>query len=137
LSGRKSCGDPGKPGRHRVYPVVDEGGRPAGLVSRADALRWIVEAIHDSTDSAREIVGERVSDPSLPQVHPGDAVSHVIDLMLATDQGRLPVTDLETGVLVGLLTRRDLLRVRAMVTQAVSERLAFSPPPIPQPQEVA
>ncbi len=34
-------------GRHRIYPVVDAAGRPVGLVSRADALRWRIEGGHD------------------------------------------------------------------------------------------
>ncbi|WP_368736968.1 CBS domain-containing protein, partial [Klebsiella pneumoniae] len=44
-------------------------------------------------------------------VHPGDVVSHAIDVMLAAGQGRLPVTDPQSGRLVGLLTRKDLLQV--------------------------
>ena len=107
-------------GRHRIYPVVDGAGRPVGLVSRADALRWRVEGAHDG-----ETLGDRVSDASLTVVHPGDVVSHAVDLMLATDQGRIPVTEPRTGELVGLLTRKDLLQVRATVARAEGERRAY------------
>lgn len=107
-------------GHHRIYPVVDPAGRPMGLVSRADALRWRIEGGHDG-----ERLGERVSDAVLAVVHPGDIVSHAVDLMLATDQGRIPVTDPQTGVLVGLLTRKDLLQVRASVIRTEDERRAY------------
>jgi H+/Cl- antiporter ClcA/CBS domain-containing protein len=110
-------------GRHRIYPVVDAAGRPAGLVSRADALRWRVEGGFED-----ERVGDRVSDASLPVSHPDDVVARAIDLMLGADQGRLPVTDPRTGVLVGLLTRKDLLQVRAAAARSESERRAYFAP---------
>ncbi len=72
-----------------------------------------------------ERLEERVSDASLSIVHPGDVVSHAVDLMLATEQGRIPVTDPETGKLVGLLTRKDLLQVRAAVVRTEGERRAY------------
>ncbi len=107
-------------GQHRIYPVVDASGRPVGLVSRADALRWKIEGGHDD-----ERLGERVSDASLAVVHPGDVVIHAVDLMLATDQGRLPVTDPGTGKLVGLVTRKDLLQVRAGVRREEGDKQAY------------
>jgi CBS domain-containing protein len=107
-------------GRHRIYPVVDDAKRPIGLVSRSDALLWQVEGGHDS-----ESLSERVSDAMLPIVYPDDVTARAVEVMLATDQGRLPVIDRRTGVLVGLLTRKDLLRVREAVARSESERRAF------------
>jgi len=48
--------------------------------------------------------------------------------MLATDQGRLPVVDRRTGVLVGLVTRKDLLKVRASVARSEKNRSAYLAP---------
>ena len=107
-------------GAHRVYPVVDAGRRPVGLVSRADALRWKAEGGHDG-----ETLGDRVSDASLATVHPHEVVARAVDLMLAADQGRLPVTDAKSGILVGLLTRKHLLQVRAGVVREEGERRAY------------
>lgn len=107
-------------GAHRVYPVVDAAGRPVGLVSRGDALRWVVEGGHEGEPVARHLSAR------LPAVvHPGDVVTHAVDVMLAADQGRLPVTDPSTGVLVGLISRKDLLRVRAGVARSEGERRAY------------
>jgi H+/Cl- antiporter ClcA/CBS domain-containing protein len=110
-------------GAHHAYPVVDEAGRPVGLVSRSDALDWALE--ERDGDAAEGTLGERVSDADLAVVHPGDVVSHALDVMLAAGQGRLPVTDPQSGRLVGLLTRKDLLQVRATVVRAEAERRAF------------
>lgn len=110
-------------GRHRIYPVVDDAGRPVGLVTRADALLWKIEGGHDA-----ELLGDRISDASLAVVHPDDVVSYAVDMMLATDQGRIPVVDPVTGMLVGLVTRKDFLQVRATVTRSESERSAFFAP---------
>ena len=104
-------------GRHRSYPVVDGAGRPIGLVTRADALHWKMEGGHDA-----ELLGDRVSDASLAVVHPDDVVTYVVDVMLATDQGRVPVVDPNTGTLVGLVSRKDLLQVRAAVARSEHER---------------
>jgi H+/Cl- antiporter ClcA/predicted transcriptional regulator len=107
-------------GRHRIYPVVDADNRPIGLVSRAEALRWKMESGHED-----ELLGARVSDSSLVVAHPDDVVSHVIDLMLRNDQGRIPVIDRKSGKLAGLLTRKDMLKVRANVAASELERDAF------------
>lgn len=48
--------------------------------------------------------------------------------MLATGQGRIPVTDPADGRLVGLLARRDLLRIHASTSQAEGERKAYFKP---------
>ena len=110
-------------GRHRIYPVVDLQGRPVGLVSRADALQWRIEGGHKG-----EQIADLISDASLDVVHPEDVVTRAVDLMLQGGQGRLPVTDPKTGRLVGLVTRKDLLQVRASVTQSEGERRAYFSP---------
>lgn len=107
-------------GRHRAYPVLDAARRPVGLVSRSDALSWRLNGPHEC-----ERLADLVSDASLAIVRPGDVVSDALDLMLATGQGRIPVTDPASGALVGLLTRKDLLQVRAGVARSEGERRAY------------
>jgi H+/Cl- antiporter ClcA len=110
-------------GRHRSYPVVDLRGRPVGMVSRAEALAWAVEGGHEG-----ERLGERVSDAAIPTVHPEDVALRAIEVMLASGHGRLPVVDPVTCVLQGLVTRKDLLKVRATVAREEGERAAFFRP---------
>src|SRR5690606_13648978 len=85
-------------GRHRVYPVVDASGRPIGRVTRADVLVWRVEGGLET-----QTLAERVSDAALPVVHPDDVAARAVELMLAADEGRIPVTDPASGQLVGLV----------------------------------
>ena len=110
-------------GRHRSYPVVDLRGRPVGMVSRAEALAWAVEGGHED-----ERLGERVSDAAISTVHPEDVALRAIEVMLSSGHGRLPVVQPGTGVLAGLITRKDLLKVRAQVARAEGERAAFFRP---------
>jgi CBS domain-containing protein len=110
-------------GRHRSYPVVDLRGRPVGMVSRVEALEWAVKGSH-----AEERLGERVSDAALPVVYPEDVAIRAIDLMLSSGYGRLPVVDRRTAVLLGLVTRKDLLKVRASVARTEGERAAYFGP---------
>jgi H+/Cl- antiporter ClcA len=107
-------------GKHRTYPVVDAAGRPIGLVSRGDALRWRVEGGHPD-----ETLGEHISDAAVALVHADEIISNAVEIMLATDQGRLPVVDRDTGRLIGLLTRRDILAVRGRDTDAELNRDAY------------
>ncbi|RYC29887.1 CBS domain-containing protein [Lichenibacterium minor] len=104
-------------GRHRAYPVIDAAGRPVGMATRADALRWMSDAVDDGS-----MLGDRVSDAAMPVLHPGDVASRAVDAMLSADRGRLAVTDPATGRLVGIVTRKDLLQVRAGTMRDETER---------------
>jgi len=104
----------------RTYPVLDAEGRPVGLASRSEALRWRMD--ENLWNASLE---EVVSDASLPLAHPDDVVAQAVDLMVAADAGRLPVVDPSTGKLVGLLARKDVLRLRQASAALERERAAF------------
>ena len=104
-------------GRYRAYPVLDAAGRPVGLATRADALRWSTEGVEEGT-----LLGDQVSDASMMMLHPDDVASHAIDAMLSAGRARLAVADPMTGRLVGIITRHDLLQVRAGVVRSERER---------------
>ncbi|SCB37749.1 chloride channel protein [Rhizobium lusitanum] len=105
---------------HRVYPVVEESGLLAGVVSRADVLRW-----QGDEGLAGQSLRESISDSSLPVGHPDDTVGFIADLMLAADTGRIPIVDRQTGKLVGLIARKDLLRLRSSLKTAELERRPY------------
>ncbi|NYJ10314.1 H+/Cl- antiporter ClcA/CBS domain-containing protein [Rhizobium leguminosarum] len=105
---------------HRIYPVVDAGGRLAGIVSRADALLWQGKA-----DLATQTLGENVTDGSVPVGHPADTVAFIADLMLSTGDGRIPIVDPASGKLCGLIARKDLLRLRSSLRSAELDRRPY------------
>ncbi len=105
---------------HRVYPVVDTLGVIKGLVSRGDVLRWQQESAQ-----LDQPLADLVSDASLPLAHPDDTVGYVADLMLATDAGRIPIVDPDSSQLVGLVARKDLLRLRHSLRASETDRQPY------------
>ncbi|MBD8064818.1 chloride channel protein [Devosia sp. PTR5] len=108
------------PQTFRAYPIVGPRGELVGMVQRADAFRWR----SDGTDLDQSLF-DLASDASLPKVTPAATVGRVADLMLQRDAARIPVVDEKTGKLVGLVARKDLLRLRGAAVAAESERQAF------------
>ncbi|WP_434713584.1 chloride channel protein (plasmid) [Rhizobium sp. YTUHZ045] len=105
---------------HRVYPVVNEKGDLAGIVTRADILCW-----QNNSELALQTLGDSVSDDSIPVGHPEDTVGFIADLMLSSDMGRVPIVDPQSGKLVGLIARKDLLRLRSSLRTAELDRRPF------------
>ncbi len=105
-----------------AIPVIDEQGRPLGMVSEADLLRkeavlpdpegrfpgrWL-----DANDRARaeaETAGGLMTSPAVT-ARPGWSVPEAARAMDKHRVKRLPVVD-EVGRLVGIVSRRDLLEV--------------------------
>jgi CIC family chloride channel protein len=106
--------------RHKSYPLIDAGGQVAGMVARADVLRWRAESPH-----GEETLFDRVSDRSLDVGHPDEPVSHLADRMVLADVGRVPIVERDTQRLVGLVSRKDLLRIRATAKSTEASRIAF------------
>ncbi|PZM16287.1 chloride channel protein [Rhizobium tubonense] len=105
---------------HRMYPVVDPGHRLVGVASRADTLRWKTEA-----ETEGETLHDKLSDASIAVGHPQDTVGFIADLMLNGDTGRIPITDPDTGAIVGLIARKDLLRLRSSMRSSEDQRSAY------------
>ncbi len=105
------------PKRHKSYPIVDEEGRLKGIVSRADVLRWSREGWEG--ESTLGDIGNR---QELVTGYDDEPVGYLADRMAAADVGRVPILERGTDALVGLVARRDLLRVRARVVREERER---------------
>jgi CBS-domain-containing membrane protein len=98
-----------------AFPVVDEAGALCGMVSKLDFLRMFRPARRRWLPDLRAVWAERVGDimsAGLIAVEPGDAVVVAVDLMVETKLRTLPVVERRGGkpVLVGILSRKDLLR---------------------------
>jgi chloride channel protein, CIC family len=108
------------PRRHKSYPVTDPEGRVIGMVSRSDALRWMLGESAPERTLAAQLAGQE-----LMIGYADELVGHLADRMTATDTGRVPIIGRDSGALVGLVARRDLLRVRATARQHEHEREAL------------
>ena len=101
--------------RHKSYPVVDEEGHVSGMVSRADMLRWVREGF-----GADETLGDLKAEMVI--AYPDELAGALADRMAETGASRVPVVARGSGELVGLVARRELLRVRAMALKQERER---------------
>jgi CIC family chloride channel protein len=103
--------------RHKSYPVLDEKGALIGMVARADVLRWTMSGWAAGTQ-LRDSLGEQ----ELVTGYEDDLVGMLADRMAIADVGRVPILRRSDEKLVGLVARRDLLRVRADVVRHEHER---------------
>lgn len=102
---------------HRLTaaPVVDDTGRVAGVVSEMDLLRGEFEtdprafarAVGSHDEPSRSVA--EVMTTGVRMVRAAADVVELADLMMATDVTTVPV--LQDDRLVGVVSRRDLLRV--------------------------
>jgi CIC family chloride channel protein len=103
--------------RHKSYPVVDADNVVLGLVARADALRWLVQGWTPGATLA-----DAVADAPLFVGHADELVGHLADRMAAQDIGRVPIVSRDHRTLVGIVARKDLLKVRARMVVQERER---------------
>jgi CBS domain-containing protein len=86
------------PPRHKSYPVTDVGGRVLGMVSRADALRWLRDEQSPST-----ALREQITAQDLVIGYDDELAGQLADRMTSTDVGRVPIVRRKSGSLVGLV----------------------------------
>jgi len=102
---------PGGPRRHKSYPVVNEAGGLVGIVARADVLRWTREGWQPGRSLA-DALGQRPCVTAFSD----ELAGRLADRMVEAGVGRVPILRRADGAVVGLVARRDLLRVRATAT---------------------
>jgi CIC family chloride channel protein len=108
---------PDAPKRHKSYPIVDEEGRVLRMITRSDVLHWTMDGWPSG-----ESLGDVVSERDLVTGYEDDLVGQLADRMAAADMSRVPILRRSDDALVGLVARRDLLRVRATVIKHERER---------------
>ncbi len=107
------------PPRHRSYPVIDADGALVGMLGRSDVLLWVTSG-WPAGATLREMVGGS----SVVTGHMDELAGTLADRMADANVGRVPILDGE-GRVVGIVARKDLLRVRARL--AVQEKLREAP----------
>jgi tRNA nucleotidyltransferase (CCA-adding enzyme) len=83
------------------FPVVKDH-RVLGLLTRRSVDRAIAHHLNLPAVSLME--SGQVS------VHPGDSLEHLQEVMVSSGWGQVPVVDPERGVVVGIVTRTDLIK---------------------------
>jgi CBS domain-containing protein len=106
--------------RHKSYPVLDAAGQVVAMVSRADILHWAREE-----NVPLGTLGDALSGQDVLVGYPDELVGRLADRMAAADTGRVPVLDRKSGSLVGIVARKDLLRVRAKLQAEERDRARF------------
>ncbi|WP_306185386.1 CBS domain-containing protein [Streptomyces sp. MK5] len=117
-----------------AVPVVDDLGHPVGVVSEADLLRTVAgrpdpagllaQPSADGLDVASDgATAEELMTAPPVCARPEWSVVEAARMMDAHKVKRLPVVD-ETGVLVGIVSRGDLLRIFLRRDEAIREEIA-------------
>jgi tRNA nucleotidyltransferase (CCA-adding enzyme) len=86
---------------HEGYPVVEDG-KVVGLLTRRAVDRAQSHKLPTTVSSLME-VGKYT-------VNPDDSIEHVQRLVTDTGWGQIPVVDPNTGAIIGIVTRTDLLQ---------------------------
>ncbi len=110
-------------------PVLDDHGRVCGVVSEADVIReafvpdprgHMFASDHGETSPAGSV--EDVMTPHAITAHETTDIADVADLMTSTGVKCLPVID-DDGRLVGVVSRSDLVKVRARADDVISREV--------------
>lgn len=94
---------------HKVtgLPVVDSKGKMKGVISEYD----ILTQISGSTKKHAEIFQEQITySKKIDSITEDTPLSKIVSEFIDTKYRRLPVVD-DNGNLVGIITRRDLMRI--------------------------
>ena len=107
------------------YPVVQDG-RVIGLLTRRAVDRALSHQLNLTAASLME-AGE-------VSVHPGDSIEQLQRLMTDSGWGQIPVVNPDTGEIVGIVTRTDLLKIltpqpQLPSRQNLADRLSAALPP--------
>lgn len=104
--------------RHKSYPVIDSHQVVVGMVTRADVLKWALDP-QSQVASLGELISNEIMTSTADEL-----VGQLADRMAQHDVGRVPVIDNQSRRLIGLVARKDLLRVRAHLRANENSRSA-------------
>jgi chloride channel protein, CIC family len=106
--------------RYKAYPVVDADNLLVGLMTRDHALRWTREPPERAST-----LGDLLQGEELLIGYPDEMVGALADRMVLSGAGRVPIVRRDELRLIGMVARKDLLRVRAQMMTEEQERRAY------------
>jgi H+/Cl- antiporter ClcA len=103
----------------RLYPVLDDGNRLLGVVTRGDLARFVLERSDGGDGSIRlsDLVG---GEPVLAHAH--EPLRLVVNRMAATGLTRFPVVRNGDRELLGIIGLHDLLKARELTVEEEHRR---------------
>jgi H+/Cl- antiporter ClcA len=117
--------------KHQGYPVLDEDGTLAGIVTKADVLdQWIKRILRGDHSDLREspIIAFDLIRVAPITVFPDETCRSAVEKMAREGIGRLLVVAPENPrKLVGIVTRSDLLKPRQRLAEEEERRERFLP----------
>jgi chloride channel protein, CIC family len=106
--------------KHPSFPVVDGDRHVLGIVDPPTVLAWRRTGQH-----RRTLLGALLDGANVPAAYPDEYLESVIGRMSRLNVAHLVVLSREDSTLVGYLSWRDLLRVRAHIEREDTQRAAF------------
>ena len=100
--------------------MVDGEGRLLGMVTRANVLHWVRDGW-----GKQQTLGEAVAKGNGTVGYEDELAGELADRMAEKDTGRVPILRRSDDMVVGLVARRDLLRVRSAAVRHEREREAL------------
>jgi chloride channel protein, CIC family len=107
---------------HPSFPVVDAERRVLGIIDPPIVLAWRRAGQH-----RRATLATLLDRATVPTAHPDEYLEGVIERMSRLNVAHLAVLSRADATLVGYLSWRDLLRVRARLQREDMNRTAFIP----------
>ncbi|MEN8171731.1 MAG: CBS domain-containing protein [Chloroflexota bacterium] len=86
------------------YPVIDDG-KVVGLLTRRAVDRAISHKLN--------LTASKLMKTGSTHVHPDHSIDHLQQVMTQMDWGQIPVVSRDTGKVIGIVTRTDLLQILA------------------------
>ena len=87
---------------HRGFPVVDSNGRLTGMITHRD----IYDALKDGKG---DVTVAEIMSHNLVTCYPEETLKNALEKLGEHDIGRIPVIDNDTGNLIGLITRKNII----------------------------
>jgi CBS domain-containing protein len=108
--------------KHEIsgMPVVDDAGRLVGIVSECDILK-----LYSLNGGHVQFVGDCMKSSGLITVHSGELLTTVTQIFCNHPYRRLPVV--RDGIVVGVLSRRDILQFVDDLDIGQTGELVFNP----------
>jgi CIC family chloride channel protein len=105
---------------HPSFPVVDDEGRPLGVIDPPSILQWRRAGGRGGAALRELLAGAKIA-----LAHPDEYLADLADRMTTANVAHLPVVSRENGRLVGYIGWKDMMRVRARLQSEEHQRSGF------------